>query len=126
MNPSIADGSPAVRRFALIVEILLIGAAAAGFLGVFVFMALAPSLLSPDESIVLANARVIRGASLMAFPLAIALLLPFARMRLTRLFAVEPAESRFAWGALAGITAILLVFAGTAVWGMLAELDFAG
>ena len=126
MNPSIAHGSAAVRRLALIVEILLIAAAAAGFIGVFVFMAMAPSLLSPDESIVLAKARVVRGAALMAIPLAIALVLPFARMRLTRLFAVEAAESRLAWGALAGVTAILLAFAGTAVWGMLAELDFAG
>ena len=126
MNSSIAHGSAVVRRFAVIVEILLIAAAAAGFLGVFVFMAMAPSLLSPDESMVLANARAIRGACLMAFPLAIALLLPFARRRLTRLSAVEAAESRFAWGALAGITAILLAFAGTSVWGTLAELDFAG
>ena len=126
MNPSIAHGPAMIRRFALIVEILLIVAAAAGFLGVFVFMAMAPSLLSPDESIVLMKARVIRGASLMAFPLAIALLLPFARMRLTRLFAVEPAQSRLAWAALAGVTAILLAFAVTAVWGTLAELDFVG
>lgn len=126
MNSSIAHGSAVIRRLALIVEILLIGAAAAGFVGVFVFMAMAPSLLSPDESILLANARVVRGAALMAFPLAIALLLPFARMRLTRLFPVEAAQSRLAWGALAGVTAMLLAVSGTVVWGTLAELDFAG
>ncbi len=126
MNSSIAHGSAVIRRLALIVEILLIGAAAAGFAGVFVFMAMAPSLLSPDESIVLANARAVHGAFLMAFPLAIALLLPFARMRLTRLSAVEAAQSRLAWGALAGVTAILLATAGIVVWGTLAELDFAG
>lgn len=126
MNPSTAHGSAVIRRFALIVEILLIGAAAAGFLGVFVFLAMAPSLLSPDESIALVKARVVRGASLMAIPLAVALLLPFARARLTRLLAVGAAQSRLAWVALAGVTAMLLAFAGNAVWGTLAELDFAG
>ena len=126
MNSSIGHGSAVIGRFALIVEILLIGAAAAGFLGVFVFMALAPSVLSPDESILLVKARVIRGAFLMVIPFAVALLLPFARTRLTHLFAVEAAQSRLAWGALAGVTAMLLALAGTTVWGMLAELDFAG
>ena len=87
---------------------------------------MAPSLLSPDESIALVKARVVRGASLMAIPLAVALLLPFARARLTRLLAVGAAQSRLAWVALAGVTAMLLAFAGTAVWGTLAELDFAG
>ena len=98
MNSSIGHGSAVIGRFALIVEILLIGAAAAGFLGVFVFMALAPSVLSPDESILLVKARVIRGAFLMVIPFAVALLLPFARTRLTHLFAVEAAQSRLAWG----------------------------